>query len=124
LVAIFAAVMDVYTEQNKCRTWICKSMGYAKYHIQLDEHFGHRLRYLYLYRDPRDVVLSFSKAVVGDSHVYSIISKWKKLQEACLAVKTLTEKDVVFEVSYESLLHNKVRRDWRYTFGFVVAWRK
>ena len=68
LVAVFEAVLAVFTVRNECNIWMCKSINYGKYHEQLSMHFGYRLRYVYLHRDPRDVCLSFSKALVGEAH--------------------------------------------------------
>ena len=46
LVAVFEAIMDVFTVRNECNTWMCKSMSYGKFHEQLSMHFGSRLRYV------------------------------------------------------------------------------
>ena len=64
LVSIFEAVMDIYAESNDCQTWICKSMTMSFHHQELLKHFGDRLKYIYLYRDPRDVCLSFRKVCI------------------------------------------------------------
>ena len=59
LISIFEAVMDLYAESNGCSTWICKSMRTSLYSQELEEHFGDRLKYIYLYRNPKDVCISF-----------------------------------------------------------------
>lgn len=63
LLAVFEAVMNVYAKENGCTTWMCKSMGNGHFHQELKEHFGSRLKYVYLYRDPRDVCLSFRESL-------------------------------------------------------------
>lgn len=106
LVSIFEAVMDVYTKANNKKSWVCKSMAYIKYHKELHAHFGSRLKYIYLHRDPRDVAMSFQRAPVGDYHYYYIINKWSGLQRDCIKVMKQTP-EIVFKVSYEELLENK-----------------
>ena len=32
LVAVFEAIMDVFTVRNECNTWMCKSMNFGKFH--------------------------------------------------------------------------------------------
>ena len=68
LVGIFEAVMDLYAESNNCSTWICKSMKTSLYSKELEEHFGERLKYIYLHRNPKDVCISFKK--VSTTYLY------------------------------------------------------
>src|SRR5262249_21685465 len=64
--------------------WLCKSMTNIRYARDLDAYFGEP-KYIYLYRDGRDVALSFTKAVIGDKHPYVIAHKWAELQRLCLS---------------------------------------
>ena len=86
---------------------MCKSMGISQSHDLLLSFYGkERLRYIYLYRDPRDVCLSFMKTPVGDCHPYAIAKKWAKLQN--FAARILHETpDLVHLLSYESILGDK-----------------
>jgi CRP-like cAMP-binding protein len=84
LIAIFGAVMDTYAESQGADSWACKSMGCAKYGVELDQYFVSP-KYLFLYRDGRDVTLSFTKAVVGEKHPYHIAKRWNEAQSVCLA---------------------------------------
>jgi uncharacterized membrane protein YfcA len=109
LVSIFEEVMNIFAEANECQTWMCKSMMVGKFHDLLLEHFGSRLKYIYLYRDPRDVCQSFKKAPVGNSHLYVISKMWSKLQQVALnLVKIAPEK--VYTISYEALLKDKEKQ--------------
>ena len=105
--AIFEAVMDLYAEANDCSTWLCKSMKCSVYHKELEEHFGDRLKYVYLYRNPKDVSLSFKKAPIGDWHYYMIAEKWNQLQKVALILSQTMPKDTFVSISYESLLNDK-----------------
>lgn len=101
LVAVFGAVMDMYAEANGKEKWLCKSMTYIRYSKELDAYFGDP-KYIYLYRDGRDVTLSFTKAVIGDKHPYVIAQKWAELQRLCLSEQALSPNQV-YGVCYEEL---------------------
>lgn len=101
LVAVFGAVMDMYAEANGKRMWLCKSMTYIKYAKAFNAYFDDP-KYIYLYRDGRDVALSFTKAVIGDKHPYVIAQKWAELQRLCLN-EQVESPDQVFSVCYEEL---------------------
>ncbi len=101
LIAVFGAVMDMYAEANGKSMWLCKSMTYIKYAKEFDAYFEDP-KYVYLYRDGRDVTLSFTKAVIGDKHPYVIAQKWAELQRLCLAEQSVAP-DQVFSVCYEEL---------------------
>lgn len=60
--------------------------------------------YIYLYRDGRDVALSFKKAIVGEKHIYALAENWKKDQEAALRLKDRTAADHFFMLNYETLI--------------------
>ncbi|CAH3022823.1 unnamed protein product, partial [Porites evermanni] len=107
LVAVFEAIMDVFTVRNECNTWLCKSINYGKFHEQLSMHFGSRLRYVYLHRDPRDVCLSFSKAPVGEAHYYLNAETWRDLQEVAIDLHNSEPEGTMHQLSYEALLSHK-----------------
>lgn len=102
LVAVFGAVMDAYAEAQGANAWICKSMQNIRWANQLDEYFPNP-KYVYLYRDPRDVTLSFMKAVIGDKHPYFIARQWTELQHLCLDELDKIGKEHFFSVCYEDL---------------------
>jgi serine/threonine protein kinase/serine/threonine protein phosphatase PrpC/uncharacterized membrane protein YfcA len=107
LLCIFDYVYNEFTIANDKRFWMCKSMGMSKYHDMLLQYYGeHRLRYLYLVRDPRDVAMSFMKTPVGDCHYYPIITKWCGLQDAVLPIME-THSNLLLKVHYEELLSDK-----------------
>ena len=102
LVAILGAMMDTYAEAHEANAWVCKSMQYSKYGRVLDAYFG-TPKYIYLYRDGRDVTLSFTKAVVGEKHPYHIAKRWDALQRVCLAERERVGSERYFSLCYEEL---------------------
>jgi hypothetical protein len=77
-------------------------MSNIRYAQELDTYFGGP-KYLYLYRDGRDVALSSTKAVIGDKHPYVIAQKLAELQRLCLNAHALTPERV-FSLCYEELI--------------------
>lgn len=102
VIAIYGAVMDIYGESNNARAWLCKSMQNIRWADHLNQYFGNN-KYIYLHRDGRDVALSFSKAVIGDKHVYCIAKQWAELQRLCLDARANLPTDRYFTVSYMEL---------------------
>lgn len=107
LVAVYGAVMDLYAEAEKADRWVCKSMQNVRWIHDLERYFQNPV-YIYLYRDPRDVCLSFTKAVVGEKHPYFIAKKWDELQRLCLDARDQVGNDRYYSLSYESLVKNPV----------------
>lgn len=105
-VAIEDALMRYYATKLHKKVVVCKSMTYCTYHKEFSSFYSSATRkgvkYIYLYRDPRDVALSFTKAVVGDKHVYSISKTWAKLQETCLEIQA-KDPDSILLISYEEI---------------------
>ncbi len=103
LVAVYGAAMDLYAEAEKADHWVCKSMQNVRWIGDLERYFEDPL-YIYLYRDPRDVCLSFMKAVVGEKHPYFITRQWRELQRLCLDARRLVGPQRFYSLSYEALV--------------------
>lgn len=102
LMAAFGAVYDVCAEVQNAKTWCCKSLANIKYVDDIEKYFENP-KYIYLYRDGRDVALSFKKAVVGEKHIFNIATNWSKTQEIAINLRESIESDRIFSVSYEQL---------------------
>jgi len=103
LLSVFEAVMQDYALcKGGDMGWVCKSMQNIRWFSDIEAHFERPL-YLYLYRDPRDVVASFRNAVVGDKHPYLIAEKWAELQGLCLTARE-SASDRFHSIEYEALL--------------------
>jgi hypothetical protein len=62
--------------------------------------------YIHIFRDGRDVALSFMKAPVGPKHIYFLAKKWKKEQQLSLKLKSEIDEKRFIEVRYEDLIHD------------------
>ena len=102
LMAAFGAVYDVCAEVQNAETWCCKSLANIKFVNDIEDYFD-KPKYIYLYRDGRDVALSFKKAVVGEKHIYNIATNWAKTQEIAINLREQIESNRIFSVSYEQL---------------------
>ena len=102
LVAVFGAVYDVMAETWGAKTWCCKSLANIHYLPEIEDYFADA-KYIYLYRDGRDVATSFSKAVVGEKHFYHIAKEWNEAQQLALNFRKKVPAKRFFNLSYEDL---------------------
>lgn len=103
LAEIFKNIYELNARTHNANFWICNSMQNVKFLNHFKE-IGLRPKIIYLYRDGRDVALSFKKAIVGPKHIYSLANKWREEQE--LSIRCV-EDHVSFDslsLSYESLI--------------------
>ena len=105
LAAVYGAVYDLYAESQKAKTWCCKSLVNIHYIDVIEQHFD-QPKYIYLFRDGRDVALSFQKAVVGEKHIYNIAQDWTYTQEKAIELMENIDPGRVFLISYEHLTKN------------------
>jgi len=103
LYELFRVIYETAARQTGASFWLCKSMK-NMFFAEGIESTGIRPYYVYLYRDGRDVALSFKKAIVGEKHIYALAQNWKKDQEAALRLKETTPEDHFFMLNYETLV--------------------
>jgi hypothetical protein len=103
LVEIFRRVYELKAVQEGAQYWCCKSMESVYYTDEI-ESAGVHPYYIYIYRDGRDVALSFLKAIVGPKHIYHLARKWKLEQELSLKLKAAVPANRFIEVRYEELI--------------------
>ena len=96
-------IYEQATLSKDAALWCCKSMNNVYFSNQLEEH-GSIQKYIYLYRDGRDVAASFKKAIVGEKHIYFLAKQWKQDQEECLKLKKTVPADRFFSLNYETLI--------------------
>jgi hypothetical protein len=103
LTAVFGAVYDLLSEAWGKSTWCCKSLANIFYLDEIEHYFRDGARYIYLFRDGRDVAVSFRKAVVGEKHFYHIAREWGSTQRIALAKRRQIGRERFFDVRYEEL---------------------
>lgn len=101
-------IYEFLARQKGATYWCCKSMGNVYFADELENVSPH-LKYVYLYRDGRDVALSFQKAMVGEKHSYHIARQWQKDQQACLKLCSRLTSDRLFMLKYEQLIQQPER---------------
>ncbi|MBO9596074.1 MAG: sulfotransferase [Niabella sp.] len=103
LVELNRVVYEQVAASADARYWCCKSM--TNVHFSRDLEAGNPgLKYIYLYRDGRDVAASFKKAIVGEKHIYPIAQQWTRDQEACLDLAQKVPESRFHTLSYEELI--------------------
>ncbi|MDA8422422.1 MAG: sulfotransferase [Nitrospiraceae bacterium] len=105
LAAVHGAVYDACADAKGAKTWCCKSLANINYTAQIEAYFKGP-RYIYLYRDGRDVAVSFHKAVVGEKHFYHIAKDWAATQELALRLRREIAPSRFLSVAYEALIED------------------
>jgi Sulfotransferase family len=103
LVAIFGSVMDRMAEAHGKPDWMCKSLANVHFLPEIERYFGADARYLYLYRDGRDVCVSFLKAVVGEKTAFHVGQQWNVEQQLALECGRRVLPSQYLALSYEEL---------------------
>jgi LPS sulfotransferase NodH len=103
LIDIFEYVFIVKCKADNARIWCCKSTFNIEYTDQLEK--GIKPFYIYLYRDGRDVAVSFKKAIVGPKHVYHIAKKWVHEQRQTRVFLDSVDSNRFIAISYEQMIH-------------------
>ncbi|RFZ94012.1 sulfotransferase [Mucilaginibacter conchicola] len=96
-------IYEQAAKTKQARYWCCKSMANVHYADEL-EAAGLNLKYIYLYRDGRDVAASFKKAVVGEKHAYHLAKQWQHDQAASLRLEKQMPADRFYKLNYETLI--------------------
>jgi len=100
---IFSSIYEIYAEQNNSKVWMCKSLANMNYFDQIEKEKLHPT-YIYIYRDGRDVDLSFKKTIIGPKHSYFIAKKWLNEQILCKKIKNKVSDFRFISVKYEDLI--------------------
>ncbi len=102
LLGVYEAVYDAMATAWEARSWCCQSLANIAYLPQIEAHFRSP-RYIYLYRDGRDVAVSSRKAVTGEKHFYHLAREWAATQQLAIGMRERIGPSRFFSISYESL---------------------
>lgn len=100
---IFRLIYEAYANSKNGSIWCCKSMTNINYVNELEKSKFDPF-YIFLFRDGRDVALSFKKAIVGEKHIYHLAKKWKNDQELSLNFLKNIDGSRKYMLSYEELI--------------------
>ena len=103
LIELNRLVYERVAQAAGARYWCCKSMANVHFADELEKG-NPDLKYIYLYRDGRDVAASFKKAIVGEKHIYPIARQWTEDQDACLRLAQKVPANRFHALSYEQLI--------------------
>lgn len=107
LVEVMRVVYARVAEAKGARYWCCKSMANVEFLDKIQAELP-EAKYIYLYRDGRDVAVSFAKAVVGEKHFYAIARQWADDQKRALDFQKKCPSGQFFMLPYEKLIGNPV----------------
>lgn len=103
LMEILRVIYETKAREDCARYWCCKSMESISYVNEI-EMSGIKPVYIHIYRDGRDVALSFLKAIVGPKHIYHLAKKWTEEQELSLSLRASIPESRFISVKYEELI--------------------
>jgi hypothetical protein len=102
---VMKAVYEIKANSKKANHWCCKSMASIHYADQIEAAGIHPF-YIFIFRDGRDVALSFRKAIVGEKHLYHLAEQWKKEQDLSYSLCRQIGADRCIEIRYEEFTLN------------------
>jgi len=100
---VFVALMDHYALSCGMHGWVCKSTHNTPWANELAR-LCPGAKFIYVYRDPRDVCASYLRAPVGEKHSYFIAMQWAQRQQACVSFEEAVGTQSCYRVVYEQLI--------------------
>lgn len=100
---VMKALYELKAESKHALYWCCKSMASIHYVNEMEAANIHPF-YIFIYRDGRDVALSFLNAIVGEKHVYHLAQHWKEEQELSMALCEKVGDKRCIKICYEEFV--------------------
>lgn len=104
LIEVFRRIYEHKALSDNATFWCCKSMESVAYVNELERSRINPF-YIHIFRDGRDVALSFLKAIVGPKHIYHLAKKWSEEQRLSLTLKEIIPASRFISVRYENLIN-------------------
>lgn len=106
LLGVVEAIYDLVAVNSGSTEWVCTSLVNNRFLPDIEPHFGMKAKYLYLYRDGRDVAVSYIKTPMGEKHFYHLAKEWSYTQKLIMNLSWHIGPDRFYGVSYEDLVSN------------------
>jgi len=101
---VFRVMNEIYADSESKNIWMSKEPGLFKHIYEIALQFPDA-KFIYLVRDPRDVVSSMLKGGLHENHAFYAASRWKHEQGLSLnALSTPSLKNRIFFLRYEDLI--------------------
>jgi LPS sulfotransferase NodH len=107
LLGIFEAIYDSLAQKQKTRGWCCTSVGNVQFLPAIEAHFGSKAKYIYIYRDGRDVAVSQCKAPEGEKHFYHIAREWGQTQRLAMTMQKVIGPERFLGIRYEYMARDQ-----------------
>lgn len=98
-------MMTKYAKERGYESYICKDNNLFDFLYQIIFFLGES-RFIYLYRDPRDVVLSESKRIYRHN-IIQLAKRWSSEQRRCFQLYSHVFRERTFFLSYEQFIQNE-----------------
>lgn len=101
--AVAAALYDIAASTWGKQDWCCKSLENVYFLDEIERCHAGAAKYVYLFRDGRDVAVSTRKAIVGEKHWYHMAQEWAGMQRLAITLRDRIGPSRFLGISYEDI---------------------
>lgn len=108
-IGVMHVIYTIYAKRKGYSSYFCKDNKLFDFVSDIKLEIPDA-KFLYLYRDPRDVVVSQLKRPLQNKSIFHLAELWREEQVKCIRhVKFLGENRDVISISYEDLIENEAK---------------